>query len=212
MWDYKSQHALGRLQVVDGGWELQIPAFPGDARVVARGGLRVPACFGPAKMAATRSGTTNPILLLGTQHGRHSPIPACTCVPQDGGPRGGGHLFPRGGGHVVGVVSPPPTVLLQCPEPARDWLEPLGPAFRTLSGAGPVRLLPPGAGPGPGWAGAPAGPGTFVHLRIQVRAGPGLGGVFGGPNPPPPVTFGTPLSPPRAWWSRGPPGPSSAPA
>ncbi|XP_066065479.1 valine--tRNA ligase, mitochondrial-like, partial [Chamaea fasciata] len=65
-----------------------------------------------------------------------------------------------------------PPVLVQCPEPARDWLEPLGPAFQALSGAGPVQLLPPGAGPGPGWAGAPAGPGTFVHLRIQGLADP----------------------------------------
>ncbi|XP_048148994.1 valine--tRNA ligase, mitochondrial isoform X2 [Corvus hawaiiensis] len=70
-----------------------------------------------------------------------------------------------------GAARPP--VLVQCPEPARDWLEPLGPAFRTLSGAGPVRLLPPGAGPGPGWAGAPAGPGTFVHLQIQGLVEPG---------------------------------------
>ncbi|KAM3657975.1 LOW QUALITY PROTEIN: valine--tRNA ligase, mitochondrial-like [Ammospiza maritima maritima] len=68
---------------------------------------------------------------------------------------------------VRGAARPP--VLLQCPEPAPDWLEPLGPAFRTLSRAGPVELLPLGAEPGPGWAGAPAGSGTFVHLRIQAR-------------------------------------------
>ncbi|KAF4799551.1 hypothetical protein TURU_053874 [Turdus rufiventris] len=64
-----------------------------------------------------------------------------------------------------GAARPP--VLLQCPEPAHDWLELLGPAFQTLSGAGPVELLPPGAEPGPGWVGAPAGSGNFVHLRIQ---------------------------------------------
>ncbi|XP_032940007.1 valine--tRNA ligase, mitochondrial [Catharus ustulatus] len=70
-----------------------------------------------------------------------------------------------------GAARPP--VLLQCPEPARDWLEPLGPAFQTLSGAGPVELLPPGAEPGPGWVGAPAGSGNFVHLRIQGLLDPG---------------------------------------
>uniref|UniRef100_A0A8C3UIK7 Valine--tRNA ligase, mitochondrial n=1 Tax=Catharus ustulatus TaxID=91951 RepID=A0A8C3UIK7_CATUS len=91
------------------------------------------------------------------------------------------HVAARGGSHVVGVVSSL-TVLLQCPEPARDWLEPLGPAFQTLSGAGPVELLPPGAEPGPGWVGAPAGSGNFVHLRIQVRAGPALGAGFGFPS------------------------------
>lgn len=83
-----------------------------------------------------------------------------------------------------------PAVLVQCPEPDRDWLEQLGPAFQTLSGAGPVQLLPLGAEPGPGWAGAPAGSGTFVHLWIQVRvwAWPGglcgtQGGIFGVPPP-----------------------------
>ncbi|XP_064557642.1 valine--tRNA ligase, mitochondrial-like, partial [Zonotrichia leucophrys gambelii] len=71
---------------------------------------------------------------------------------------------------VRGSARPP--VLLQFPEPAPDWLEPLGPAFRTLSGAGSVDLLPLGAEPGPGWAGAPAGSGTFVHLRIQGLVDP----------------------------------------
>ncbi|XP_062368246.1 valine--tRNA ligase, mitochondrial [Cinclus cinclus] len=66
-----------------------------------------------------------------------------------------------------------PPVLVQCQEPARDWLEPLGSAFQALSGAGPVQLLPPGAEPGPGWAGAPAASGTFVHLRIQGLVDPG---------------------------------------
>nr|XP_021410584.1 valine--tRNA ligase, mitochondrial-like [Lonchura striata domestica] len=47
--------------------------------------------------------------------------------PPDGGP--------RGGSHIVGVVFP--AVLVQCPEPDRDWLEPLGPALQALSGAGP---------------------------------------------------------------------------
>ncbi|XP_039569001.1 valine--tRNA ligase, mitochondrial, partial [Passer montanus] len=64
-----------------------------------------------------------------------------------------------------GAARPP--VLVQGPELAHDWLEQLGPAFRTLSGAGPVQLLPPGAEPGPGWAGAPAASGTFVHLSLQ---------------------------------------------
>ncbi|XP_041276173.1 valine--tRNA ligase, mitochondrial-like [Onychostruthus taczanowskii] len=71
-----------------------------------------------------------------------------------------------------GAARPP--VLVQCPDLAHDWLQQLGPAFQTLSGAGPVQLLPPGEEPGPGWAGAPAGSGSFVHLRIQAaeeRAG-----------------------------------------
>ncbi|XP_068034516.1 valine--tRNA ligase, mitochondrial [Anomalospiza imberbis] len=82
-----------------------------------------------------------------------------------------------------GAARPP--VLVQCPEPARDWLEPLGPAFRTLSGAGPVQFLPLGAEPGPGWVGAPAASGTFVHLRIQGQAGAEPGGGWRPPGPPP---------------------------
>ncbi|XP_071276542.1 valine--tRNA ligase, mitochondrial isoform X2 [Agelaius tricolor] len=69
-----------------------------------------------------------------------------------------------------GAARPP--VLVQIPEPAHDWLEQLGPAFQTLSRAGPVELLPLGAEPGPGWAGAKAASGAFVHLRIQGLVDP----------------------------------------
>nr|XP_041568648.1 valine--tRNA ligase, mitochondrial isoform X1 [Taeniopygia guttata] len=89
-----------------------------------------------------------------------------------------------------GAARPP--VLVQCPEADRDWLEPLGPAFQALSRAGPVRFLPPGAEPGPGWAGAAAPSGTFVHLRAQSPAGAEPGGA-GDPRDPP----GTPQGPPQ---------------
>ncbi|XP_064262134.1 LOW QUALITY PROTEIN: valine--tRNA ligase, mitochondrial-like [Passer domesticus] len=78
-----------------------------------------------------------------------------------------------------GAARPP--VLVQGPELAHDWLEQLGPAFRMLSGAGPVQLLPPGVEPGPGWAGAPAASGTFVHLRLQADEVPAEPGDPRGP-------------------------------
>uniref|UniRef100_A0A8V5GZV4 Valine--tRNA ligase, mitochondrial n=1 Tax=Melopsittacus undulatus TaxID=13146 RepID=A0A8V5GZV4_MELUD len=67
----------------------------------------------------------------------------------------------------LGAARPP--VAVQCPAETRDWLEPLGPTLRTLAQAGPLKLLPLGAGPEPGlgWVKAPAGPDTHVLLCLQ---------------------------------------------
>ena len=46
--------------------------------------------------------------------------------------------------------------------------------LQALAQAGPVELLPQGAGPevGPGWVGAPAGAGTHVHICLQGLVDP----------------------------------------
>ena len=51
----------------------------------------------------------------------------------------------------------------------------LSPTLQALAQAGPVELLPQGAGPevGPGWVGAPAGAGTHVHICLQVSSNEG---------------------------------------
>ena len=51
----------------------------------------------------------------------------------------------------------------------------LSPTLQALAQAGPVELLPQGAGPevGPGWVGAPAGAGTHIHICLQVSSNEG---------------------------------------
>ena len=51
----------------------------------------------------------------------------------------------------------------------------LSPTLQALAQAGPVELLPQGAGPevGPGWVEAPAGAGTHVHICLQVSSSEG---------------------------------------
>ncbi|XP_074023573.1 valine--tRNA ligase, mitochondrial, partial [Numenius arquata] len=101
--------------------------------------------------------------------GRARP-PAC--------PRGSAMLGERGksvgGGHVGrrGYPSMPCAVAVCCPTEARDWLTALGPALRALAQAGPLELLPPGAGPGPGWVGAPAGPRLHLYLCLRGLVDP----------------------------------------
>lgn len=67
-----------------------------------------------------------------------------------------------------------PRVAIRCPAALEDAMLALSPTLQALAQAGPVELLPQGAGPevGPGWVGAPAGAGTHIHICLQGLVDP----------------------------------------
>ena len=72
----------------------------------------------------------------------------------------------------IEALSLSPIVAVRCPAALQDAMLDLSPTLQALAHAGPVELLPQGAGPevGPGWVGAPAGTGIHVHICLQVSS------------------------------------------
>ncbi|XP_031465978.1 valine--tRNA ligase, mitochondrial-like [Phasianus colchicus] len=88
-----------------------------------------------------------------------------------------GSKMATGSGNIESFLLSP-IVAVRCPAALQDAMLDLSPTLQALAQAGPVELLPQGAGPevgpevGPGWVGAPTGTGIHVYICLQDLVDP----------------------------------------